>query len=94
MTVSLWRLAADTPDYTAHDLTGEGARRTGGRGEVSLDAGDRWASSLRSLLLVVPSVIVPEENNVLLNPLHSRRSAVTATKLRRFTYDQRLRRSV
>lgn len=28
---SLWRIATDTPDYTADDLTGNGAELTGGR---------------------------------------------------------------
>ena len=27
----LWRIAVDTPDYTADDLSGRGAERTGGR---------------------------------------------------------------
>lgn len=31
MTVALWRIAVDTPAYTADDLSGEGAKRTGGR---------------------------------------------------------------
>jgi len=32
--------------------------------------GDAWASSRSSLLLRVPSVVVPAESNYLLNPLH------------------------
>ena len=31
MTVSVWRIATDAPDYTADDLSGEGASRSGGR---------------------------------------------------------------
>lgn len=31
MSVTLWRIAADTPDYAADDLSGEGAEQTGGR---------------------------------------------------------------
>src|SRR5437763_13633524 len=31
LTVFAWRIAPDTPDYTADDLTGEGARQSGGR---------------------------------------------------------------
>ena len=31
MTVLLWRLAPDTPSYEAHDLSGKGAEKTGGR---------------------------------------------------------------
>ncbi|MBP8161928.1 MAG: RES family NAD+ phosphorylase, partial [Ottowia sp.] len=29
--MSVWRIATDTPDYTADDLSGAGARATGGR---------------------------------------------------------------
>ena len=32
--------------------------------------GDEWLASGRALALAVPSVIVPEESNFLLNPLH------------------------
>lgn len=31
MTVSIWRIATDAPTYTADDLSGEGAKLTGGR---------------------------------------------------------------
>lgn len=33
--------------------------------------GDEWLASGKSLALAVPSAIVPEETNYLLNPLHS-----------------------
>ena len=39
-------------------------------GKVSLDLGDKWLHTRESALLVVPSVVVPEEFNVLINPLH------------------------
>ncbi len=39
-------------------------------GKVSLDLGDEWLAGVASPLLVVPSAIVPEENNVLVNPAH------------------------
>src|SRR5713101_8129256 len=29
--ITVWRIAADTPDYEAHDLSGKGAEKTGGR---------------------------------------------------------------
>jgi RES domain-containing protein len=158
VTVALWRIATDTPDYTADDLTGEGAKRSGGRwnrpghaalytgstialacletivhlgggdlplnrylvrvdvpdkvwhsarrltattapvgwdaipaGKVSLDFGDRWLSEERApALLCVPSVIVPEEENVLINPAHDDAKQIVATKLRRWTYDGRV----
>lgn len=156
VTLTLWRIGTDTPDYTADDLFGAGAKSTGGRwnrkgnavlytstsialacletvvhlgasslpfnrylvkfdvplatwnarkridptklvgwdaqpaGAVSLDAGDEWSASLTSALLLVPSVIVPEEQNVLINPLHPDAASVKATKIRKFTYDGRL----
>jgi RES domain-containing protein len=31
MTVWIWRIGIDTPGYAADDLSGEGARRSGGR---------------------------------------------------------------
>jgi RES domain-containing protein len=31
MTQSVWRIATDTPDYEADDLSGVGAKGTGGR---------------------------------------------------------------
>jgi len=60
-------------------------------GQVSLDWGTDWARSMASLLAEVPSVIVPEESNVLLNPLHPRMRDVRVEKVRRWTYDVRLR---
>jgi RES domain-containing protein len=156
----IWRIATDTPDYTADDATGEGARRTGGRwnrkglpvlycaesialatletfvhldsgslplnrylvridvpeaqwdqaallqassltvgwdaeppGKVSLDIGDAWLNSPGGpLLLRVPSVIVPLEFNVLVNPRHPAAPGLTFTKERKWTYDTRMAR--
>lgn len=155
--VTLWRIASDTPEYQAHDLTGRGAELTGGRwnrrgtplvytstsralacletvvhlggrtlplnrylveivvpadeweartifdldsnigwdaepaGMVSLDWGTAWANERSTLLAEVPSVVVPEESNVLINPLHPAAPTVHARKARRWTYDARLR---
>jgi RES domain-containing protein len=60
-------------------------------GKVSLDIGDDWLKASSSALLVVPSVIVPEELNVLINPAHPDAHGVTAQKVRPWFYDQRLR---
>lgn len=157
MTVVLWRIATDTPEYEAHDLGGKGAEKTGGRwnrpgrpvvysassvalacletvvhlnaaglplnrflvrievpdelwqarrtltpadlpvgwsaipeGKVSLDIGDGWLQDGPTALLAVPSVIVPEEFNVLINPLHPQAAGIHAAKVRPWFYDQRL----
>jgi RES domain-containing protein len=158
VSLSLWRIATDTRDYEADDLSGKGAEITGGRwnavgipmvytsltralacletvvhlngsglplnrylveiripddlwlaaetqtalslkvgwdaepaGRASVEYGSDWARSNRSLLLVVPSVIVPEEANVLINPHHSEALRIRATKVRRWLYDGRLK---
>jgi RES domain-containing protein len=155
--VKIWRIATDTPDYTADDQSGAGAKYTGGRwnrpgtpmlycassislacletlvhlklgelplnrylicvevpfsawkaalqfsptgpgvgwdavpyGKISLDAGESWAGSKASLLYKVPSVVVPRETNVLINPLHPDASKLKFTKIERWTYDTRL----
>lgn len=150
----LWRIAADTPGYAADDLSGMGAKRTGGRWNskgvpmvycatsialatletvhylragtlpfnrflvriavpeavwqarqlldppsggwdaipASLSAsraGDHWSSARNTALLVVPSVIVPDECNVLINPRHLDAAAITASTVRRWQYDPR-----
>lgn len=59
-------------------------------GMVSVNAGQAWISSNASALLLVPSVIIPEESNVLINPAHVDAKAIKATKIRRFIYDGRL----
>jgi RES domain-containing protein len=59
-------------------------------GKVSLDFGDDWLASLRSALLEVPSVIVPEEGNILVNPLHPDVKGITAAIVRKWVYDARL----
>lgn len=57
---------------------------------ASVDAGNTWLDGLASCLLMVPSVIVAEEFNVLLNPRHADALKLTALALRPWTYDARL----
>ena len=157
MTQAVWRIAADTPGYVADDLSGAGAKATGGRwnekgaaltyasqtralacletivhlnagglplnrylvridipdpvwaaarretaaslavgwdaqpsGRVSIQLGARWIASRATAVLLAPSVVVPEEYNVLINPAHPDSAAISATKVRRWLYDPRL----
>ena len=55
--------------------------------------GDQWLTARRSLALIVPSVVLPESSNVLLNPLHSRTNELRVMDQRPFTFDPRLRSS-
>lgn len=52
--------------------------------------GQRWLASGRSCVLRVPSVVVPEEHNLVLNPQHADASKVTLVTERSFTFDGRL----
>lgn len=155
----MWRIAADTKDYAADDLTGKGAEITGGRWNrpgtamlytassralacletlvhlnagglplnrylvaieiedvlwraartetaqtlpvgwdaapaslTSMDWGTAWARDGASLLLSVPSAIVPEETILLINPRHPDLVRVKATKVRKWLYDPRTMR--
>lgn len=158
MTISIWRIGTDAPDYTADNLSGKGAELTGGRwnrkgtpmlycasnislacletivhlgagalplnrylvqiivpktlynsaihldksttpvgwdaepaGKVSLDLGTQWCANLTSALLCVPSTIVPEELNILINPSHPDAGKISCQKLRKWSYDARIR---
>jgi RES domain-containing protein len=157
LSVTVWRIATDTKTYEADDLSGEGAKTSGGRwnaagdpmiyssetralacletlvhlnagglplnrylvsvtiadavwgaartetpgslpvgwdadpaGRASVRFGTAWIRSGASALMRVPSVIVPDEYNVLINPLHADGRAIRAVKVRKWLYDPRL----
>jgi RES domain-containing protein len=52
--------------------------------------GDRWVTESRSAALAVPSAIVPEETNLLLNPQHPDFSKIRIAPARPFAFDARL----
>jgi RES domain-containing protein len=52
--------------------------------------GDDWISSGRSVVLRVPSALVPQESNYLFNPRHPGFSAVTVGKPEPLSLDSRL----
>lgn len=54
------------------------------------ELGDAWARSSRSALLAVPSVIIPDETNYVLNPVHPDFKKITISKPTPFTFDPRL----
>jgi RES domain-containing protein len=57
---------------------------------ASMEYGTRWARERRSLVLYVPSALVREETNAVLNPNHTEFSNVMMAIERRFHYDGRL----
>jgi len=54
------------------------------------DIGTQWAASMKSLLLQVPSAVVPDEFNMLINPAHPDMKHVKITKIEDFQFDKRL----
>lgn len=154
--IHVWRIGTDTPAYLSDDLSGTGAKITGGRwnsrgnallyasenialaaletvvhlppgglpfnrylvridipalcweqrlelddtaapvswdalpaGLASIQYGDQWIKDAKHPILLVPSTIVPEERNALINPRHPAAAHIKATKLRKWLYDPR-----
>ncbi|MBB5049845.1 RES domain-containing protein [Rhodopseudomonas rhenobacensis] len=54
------------------------------------DLGDQWLDRASSALLQVPSVIVPQAWNVLLNPAHPGAGAITIAEIIEAPFDPRL----
>ncbi|MGE5302502.1 MAG: RES family NAD+ phosphorylase [Alphaproteobacteria bacterium] len=52
--------------------------------------GDAWVLQSRSAVLAVPSIIIPEELNYLLNPTHPDFKKITIEKPQNFAFDARL----
>ena len=59
-------------------------------GMVSRSLGSSWLVGGSSAVFVVPSVIIDEEDNVLINPAHPDAAEITAWKVRKFVYDHRV----
>lgn len=60
-------------------------------GKVSQEFGSQWAADGNTLLLEVPSIVVAEEFNVMINPKHADGGRVRAEVVRKWTYDPRFR---
>lgn len=58
--------------------------------DATRDLGSEWARSLRSLGFVVPSVVIPAERNVLLNPRHPRFAELLIEGPTPFAFDARM----
>jgi len=61
-------------------------------GTFTQTIGDRWLAAKRSLLLEVPSALVPETWNVLVNPLHPQASLLKIVAHYDHALDERLLR--
>lgn len=59
-------------------------------GDPSMALGTKWAGSTASAVLRVPSVMVPDEHNYLLNPLHPDFSKLKIGDPKPFQFDRRM----
>jgi RES domain-containing protein len=57
------------------------------------NVGSAWVSSARTVALFVPSVVIPVERNVLLNPAHVDMRRVTIDAATPFEFDPRMKRN-
>jgi RES domain-containing protein len=60
--------------------------------DAMVETGSRWFSATRSACLRVPSVVIPEEHNLLLNPAHPEFSRIKPGIPAPFGFDSRLLR--
>jgi RES domain-containing protein len=70
----------------AEDLPGDWPERP----EVTRAIGDAWLANAPTALLIVPSAVVPETSNVLLNPLHRDANRVVIIRASEHAIDLRL----
>jgi|ERR1043165_1817154 RES domain-containing protein len=85
-------LKVDVPDNLVIDQPDEGGLSTEWRERVSLtqEIGALWLDAGLTALLRVPSAIVPEANNYLLNPAHADAARIVITSALRAQFDARL----
>jgi RES domain-containing protein len=57
---------------------------------LTRSTGDKWLASAESVLLEVPSAILPETSNILLNPAHPGANAVRVLWHEAYPFDRRL----
>jgi RES domain-containing protein len=87
--------AVDVPDDTSLiRRVGIGDLPAGWNGLPASDAaqefGTQWLKGAGELVLLVPSVIVPESMNAVINPLHLRYAEVRLMIIRDFRFDSRM----
>lgn len=62
------------------------------RVELTRELGTKWLESARSVLLRVPSALVPETFNLLLNPIHTRARLVQIEAAYEYPFDPRIKK--
>jgi RES domain-containing protein len=54
------------------------------------ELGSRWLRERRTAVLIVPSAVIPHENNYLLNPRHPSFRNIRIGRPERFVFDARM----
>ena len=85
-------LKAEAPDDMQVSRIDESSLPEGWTADVAISrsAGDRWLEGGESALLEVPSAIVPDTFNVLLNPLHPDAGRMRVVWQQAYPFDRRL----
>jgi RES domain-containing protein len=87
-------IPADIPDAVSRSEIAAGtlppAWRRYPASEQLADLGAAWVRAGRTAVLVVPSAIVPQERNVLLNPAHRDFRGIRLGAPEAFSFDPRL----
>ncbi len=64
--------------------------RTSPPSNSTKDIGTEWAQNGTSAILRVPSAVIPDEYNLVLNPVHAEFKKLKIGKPRHFTFDERI----
>lgn len=86
-------ITVDIPDALSSDaisLAAVPASWTTPLDPACMALGDAWLERMDAAVLRVPSALVPEESNYLINPLHPDAGRITITATRPFQFDERL----
>lgn len=57
---------------------------------ASQEFGGNWLNEVRQLVMLVPSAVMPEAQNAVINPLHPAYAEVSLTVIRDFSFDARM----
>jgi RES domain-containing protein len=85
-------LGIDVPDGIPVMALAENELPDGWRTQIAVTRarGDEWLRTGRAVLLPVPSVVVPEAANYLLNPAHVEAARISIASTLRAPFDRRL----
>jgi len=87
-------LSADIPDHVKIESINEARLPSNWRDYPAPEAlqalGTEWVNRAETAVLSVPSVVIPEERNYLLNPAHSDFRRIRWSEPRPFVWDPRL----